>query len=172
MRSPFPTLPTKNTFITGITQKDFCRLTVPVSPNSTGNILLLILPLWGPRCKKRKVLFYLFILYFIYLCFIYLIFYLFILYFIYLCIWLHCVLVMAHRIFIPAHGLSSCSMQALEFSSHRLNCSAAHGFLVSHQGLKWHPVLQGVSLTARPPGKSQEKDFKRQPFVSLEEQVF
>ena len=131
----------KNTLNTGITQKDFCRLTVPVSPNSTGNILLLILPLWGPRCKKRKVLFYLFILYFIclsYILFIYLLFY--------LCIWPCCVLVVAHRIFIPAHGLSSCSTQALELSSHRLNCSEAHGFLVPHQGLKQHPLHCKVYL--------------------------
>ena len=121
----------KNTLNTGITQKDFCRLTVPVSPNSTGNILLLILPLWGPRCKNRKVLFYLFILYFIYLSyilFIYLIFY--------LCIWLCCVLVVAHRIFIPAHELSSCNTQALELSSHRLKLLCSTWVLSSPPGIK------------------------------------
>ena len=84
MRLPHP-LPylKKNTLEYWHYPKGLCRLTVPVRTKSTGNISLHILPLWGPRGKKRKVLFIYFTLYLFILYFVYFIFYLFILYFIF-----------------------------------------------------------------------------------------
>ena len=75
-------------------------------------------------------------------------------------IWLHPVLVVAHRIFLvssgpftAAHGLSSYGAWASVVAV--LSCFAACGILVSRPGMEpASPALQGRFLTTGPPGKS------------------
>ena len=81
---------------------------------------------------------------------------------IYLLIWMHRVLVAAHRIFSASCGTFSCTAQSLQLwcvgsvvVTCGLCCSVACGILVPQPGIEsMYPALQNGFLTTGPPGKS------------------
>ena len=87
-------------------------------------------------------------------------------------IWLHSVLVMVLRIFmpecgcVPVRGIFHCGAQASLAVAHGLCCPTACGILVPWPGIKpvsMSRVLEGRFLTTGPPGKSQPPYFPAHP---------